>query len=73
MAMYCYFSSMDKLPRRPDPTGSLSTKVPSSSIVLANAGAKSVLEESVDEGKRCCYVKLSPNVKAEIGLLPAIL
>ena len=47
MAMYRYFSSVDKLPKRPDPTGYLSTKVPSSSIVLANAGSKSVLEESV--------------------------
>ena len=28
---------------------------------------KSVLEESVDEGKRGCYVKLSPDVKAQIG------
>ena len=47
MAMYRYFSNVDKLPKRPDPTGFLSTKVPSSSIVLANAGAKSMLDESV--------------------------
>ena len=46
---------------------SLSTKAPSSSVVLANAGVKSVLEESVGEGKRGCYVKLSPDVKAQIG------
>ena len=59
MAMY---RSVDKLPKLPDPTGSLSTKVLSSSIVLANAGVKNVLEESVGEGKRGCYVKLSPDV-----------
>ena len=47
MAMY---HSLDKLPKLPDPTGSLSTKVLSSSIVLANAGVKKVLEESVGEG-----------------------
>ena len=34
---------MDKLPKVPDPTGSLSTKVPLPSIVLANVGVKSVL------------------------------
>ena len=51
MAMYCYFSTVDKLPKLPDPTGSLPTKVPSLSIVLANAGVKNVLEESVGEGQ----------------------
>ena len=54
MAMYRYFSSVDKLPKLPNLIGSLSTKVPSSSIVLANAGVKSVLEESVGEGKGLC-------------------
>ena len=58
MAIYCYFSSVDKLPKLPDPTGSLSTKVPSSSIVLANARA----EESVGEGKgamsSCCPMSM---------------
>ena len=49
--MYRYFSSVDKLPKLPDPTGSLSMKALSFSIVLANAGVKSVLEESVGEGK----------------------
>ena len=58
---------MDKLPKLPDRTGSLSVKVPSSSTVLANAGVKSVLEESVGEGKWGCYVKLLPDVKAQIG------
>ena len=58
---------MDKLPKLPDCTGSLSMKVPSSSIVLANAGVKSVLEESVGEGKWICYVKLLPDGKAQIG------
>ena len=62
MRWQCYFSSMDKLPKLPGPTGSLPTKVPSSSIVLANVGVKSMLEESVGKGKRGCYVKLSPNV-----------
>ena len=46
-----YFSSVDKLPKLPDPTGSLSMQVLSFSIVLANAGMKSVQEESVGEGK----------------------
>ena len=59
MAMY---HSVDKLPKLPDPTGSLSMKVSSSSNVLANAGVKSVLEESVGEGKQDCYVKLSSTV-----------
>ena len=53
---------MDKLSKLPDPTDSLSTKVPSSSIVLANEGVKSVLEGFVGERKRGCYVKLSPGV-----------
>ena len=55
-----YFSSVDKLPKLPDPTGSLSTKVPLSSIVLANAGVKSMLKSLFMKGKG--YVKLSPNV-----------
>ena len=53
---------MDKLP-----TGSLSAKALSSSIVLANAGVKTVLEESVGEGKWGCYIKLPPDIKAQIG------
>ena len=40
--------SVDKLP---DPTGSLPTKVPSSSIVLANAGVKSGLKSLLAKGK----------------------
>ena len=47
---------MDKLSKLPDPTGSLSMKVLLSSIVLANAGVKNVLDESVAEGKQGCYV-----------------
>ena len=60
---------MDKLPKLPDPTGSLSVKVPSSSIVLANAGMKSVLEVSVGEGKQGCYVGKSA---AEHGVASTI-
>ena len=51
MAMYRYFSSMDKLRKLPDLTASLSTKVPSSSIVLANAGVKSVVKSLFAKGK----------------------
>ena len=51
MAMYRYFSSVDKLPKLPDATGSLPTKVPSSSIVLANAGVNSVLKSLLAKGK----------------------
>ena len=54
MAMYRYFSSVDKLPKLPDATGSLPTKVPSSSIVLANAGMKSVLKSLLAKGKGLC-------------------
>ena len=46
-----YFSSVDKLPKLPDPTGSLSMQLLSFSIVLANAGMKSVQKGSVGEGK----------------------
>ena len=60
MAMYIYFSSVDKLPKLPDPTGSLPTKVLSSSIVLANAGVKSVLKRLL--AKERGYIKLSPDV-----------
>ena len=67
MAMYRYFRGVDKLPKLPDPTGSLSMKVLSSSIILANAGMKSMPEESVGKGKWGCYVKLLPDVKAQIG------
>ena len=58
--MYRYFSSVDKLPKLPDPTASLSTKVPSSSIVLANPGEKSVLKSLLAKGKGLC--RLSPDV-----------
>ena len=61
MAMYRFFSSVDKLPKLPDPTGCLPTKVPSSSIVLANAGVKSGLKSLLAKGKGL-YVKLSPDV-----------
>ena len=47
MTMYRYFSSVDKLRKLPDLTASLSTKVPSSFIVLANAGVKSVVKSVV--------------------------
>ena len=60
MAMYRYFSSVDKLPKLPDPTGSLSMKVPSSSIVLANVEVKSMLKSLL--AKERGYVKLSPDV-----------
>ena len=46
-----FFSSVDKLPKLPDPTGCLPTKVPSSSIVLANAGVKSGLKSLLAKGK----------------------
>ena len=54
MAMHRYFSSVDKLRELPDPTGFLSTKVPSSSIVLANVGVKSVLKSLLAKGKGLC-------------------
>jgi len=54
MAMHCFFSSVDKLRELPDPTGFLSTKVLSSSIVLANAGVKSVLKSLLAKGKGLC-------------------
>ena len=56
--MYRYFSSVDKLPKLPDPTGSPSTKVPLSSIVLANAGVRSVLKSLLAKGKG--LYRLSP-------------
>ena len=46
-----FFGSVDKLPKLPDPTGCLPTKVPSSSIVLANAGVKSGLKSLLAKGK----------------------
>ena len=52
--------SVDKLPKLPDPMGSPSTKVPSSSMVFANVGVKSVLKSLL--AKRRGYVKLSPDV-----------
>ena len=54
MAMYRYFSSVDKLPKLPDPTGSLPTKVLSFSIVLANVSVKSVLKSLLAKGKGLC-------------------
>ena len=60
MAMYRYFSSVDKLPKLPDPTGSQSTKVSSFFIVLADAGVKSVLKSLLAKVKGLC--RLSPNV-----------
>ena len=54
MAMYHYFSSVDRLRKLPDPTGSLSTKALSSSIVLANAGVNSILKSLLGKGKRLC-------------------
>ena len=61
MAMYRYFNSVDKLPKLPDPTGSLSKNVPSSSIILANGGVKNWTEESCLRRKKG-YIKLSPDV-----------
>ena len=54
VAMYCCFSSVDKLPKLPDPTGSLPTKVPSFYIVLANTGVKNVLKSLLAKGKGLC-------------------
>lgn len=45
MAMYCNFSNMDKVPKLPNPTGSLSLEVFLCSIVLANGKVKSMLAE----------------------------
>ena len=45
-------------------TGSLSMEVPSFSIPLVNMEVDNVLEKPVGSGKRGCYVKLSPDVKA---------
>ena len=43
MAIYRYFSSVDKLTKLPDPSCLLSTTIPSSSIASANAEVRSVL------------------------------
>ena len=39
-------------------------EVPSFSILLANVEVNNVLDKSVGSGKRGCYVKLSPDIKA---------
>ena len=50
MTMYRYFRGVDKLPKLPDPTGSLSMEVLSSSIILANAGVKSMPKSLLAKG-----------------------
>ena len=57
--MYRYFSSVDKLPKLPDPTASLLRKYRRPPLFWLNAGVKRVLQESFGEGKLGFYVKLS--------------
>ena len=56
MALFRYFSSVDKPAKLPDPLSPLSRAVPSSSIASANAEVKGVLEieewTTIGAGKR---------------------
>jgi len=69
MPLYRYFQASEKSScKLPDPRGTLSRLVPSSSIVSANEKVKSVLEskERTQSGRKGQhYSKLSPKMKAK--------
>ena len=61
--------SKQKLPVLPDPKGSLSEKVPSSSIELTNDIVHDIIDEKMPPpcGKRGEYLSLTPAQKFSIG------
>ena len=71
MSLLCYFKAkvLSDSTKLPDPRGPLSMKVLSSSIELANAEVKQVIEaeESCDRRKRGHYEKFSPELRFQIG------
>ena len=70
MALYRYFSTVDKPAKLTDPLSPLSKAVPSSSIVSANAEVRGVLEIeeqiTIGTGKTGPYTKFSAGLKAQI-------
>ena len=66
MALYKYFTSS----KLPNPNGSLSNKIPSSTIAFVNSEVTKVYssQESSGNGKRRGpYSKFTPQVKAQLG------
>ena len=60
--------SKQKVPVLPDPKGSLSEKVPSSSIELTNSIVHDILDEkTTPRGKRGEYLSINPTQKFSIG------
>ena len=69
MTLLTYFAKQKKT-NLPDPSGALSSEVPSSAIVSANSKVQKIASssESSESKKRGPYSKsFSPQVKAEIG------
>ena len=65
---YFHRKSKQKLPVLPDPKGSLSEKVPSSSIELTNNIAHGILDEkTTPRGKHGEYLSITPTQKFSIG------
>ena len=68
MALLCYFSSSPWGINLPNPTGLLSSTIPSPAIKEANAAVQATAEEQgVNKRKRGPYLKLSGNIRAQIG------
>ena len=63
MSILRYFKPKDGLP---DPTGALSTSIPSAAIAQANREVQKAVTSS-DKQKRGPYTKFSASLRAEIG------
>ena len=67
MALLRYFQALPRCGQLPDPTGPLSSSLPSSAIEEANAAVTSARQEEATKAKRGPYLKLSNELKAKIG------
>ena len=67
MALLRYFQALPRCGQLPDPTGPLSSSLPSSAIEEANAAVTSARQEEATKAKRGSYLKLSNELKAKIG------
>lgn len=69
MSLYKFFARVEKgeTSRLPDPRGTLSKVIPSSSIAAANTEVEKCGQSNPAAGKRKQYAKFTPEQRAEIG------
>ena len=67
MALLRYFQALPRCGQLPDPTGPLSSSLPSSAIEEANTAITSARQEEATKAKRGPYQQLSNELKAKIG------